>query len=156
MTAFLDVYMEEPSDLLAIACRAQHIQRWKIARKDYPEGKAGYLTWRNDLKLFHAKTTAELMRKHGYFESDVLQVENMLLKNNLEHNRAVQAVEDVACLVFLKYHFEDFILKFEQAKAILITQKTWKKMSVKGQGLALELLHSLPNKSVRIIELALS
>ncbi|MEM6823370.1 MAG: DUF4202 family protein, partial [Verrucomicrobiota bacterium] len=44
----------EASEALLLASRCQHICRWEILRSSYPEGRAGYLKWRQDLKLFHA------------------------------------------------------------------------------------------------------
>ena len=43
------------SELLRIAVRGQHIERWTSPRSGYPVGRAGYLKWRNDLKEYHAQ-----------------------------------------------------------------------------------------------------
>jgi hypothetical protein len=34
-----------------------------------PQGRAGYLRWREDLKKFHARTVVGLMREAGYSEA---------------------------------------------------------------------------------------
>src|SRR4029077_3071322 len=51
---------------LKLAVRGQHIERWTSPRKSYPEGRAGYLQWRQDLKAFHARRVGEIMRAAGY------------------------------------------------------------------------------------------
>ena len=38
----------DASEHLQIAARCQHVERWKIARADYPDGRVGYLQWRTD------------------------------------------------------------------------------------------------------------
>lgn len=157
MTLLLQLYSNgSPSELLSIACRAQHIQRWTISRQEYPKGRSGYLDWRKNLKLFHAQTTAKLMQESGYDADQISQVEDMLLKRGIKTNQEVQAVEDVACLVFIKYYFGPFVLKFEQEKLFSIIQKTWAKMSQHGQQLALEITEEIPQTSADLIKRALS
>lgn len=53
------------SEEIQIASKAQHICRWKVARESYPMDRVGYLKWREELKKFHAKTTAEILEKAG-------------------------------------------------------------------------------------------
>src|SRR5215475_1301074 len=54
------------SELLRIAVRGQHIERWTSPRAGYPAGRTGYLKWRNDLKEFHARRLGEIMAARGY------------------------------------------------------------------------------------------
>ena len=54
MSAELSRLYPDASDLLQIAARGQHVERWVLARSDYDEGKAGYLKWRRDLATHHA------------------------------------------------------------------------------------------------------
>jgi hypothetical protein len=35
----------DASDVLRIAARGQHVERWLLKRADYPEGKEGYHAW---------------------------------------------------------------------------------------------------------------
>src|SRR5260370_13237316 len=49
------------SELLRIAVRGQHIERWTSPRNGYPAGRAGYLKWRNDLKEYHAPPLADIL-----------------------------------------------------------------------------------------------
>ena len=48
----------DASEHLRIAARGQHVERWKIARGDYPEGRAGYLAWRADEARAHGERVA--------------------------------------------------------------------------------------------------
>ena len=56
----------DASDLLQVAVRGQHIERWTSPRASYPEGREGYLAWRRDLGAFHATRVAEIMEASGY------------------------------------------------------------------------------------------
>ena len=142
MTERLAEFMPEAGELLQIAVHAQHIQRWKSKRADYPLGKAGYYRWRTDLGKMHAETTAGVMRSHGYDEDQVERTQHLLMKRGLKTDVEVQALEDVACLVFLEHYFLPFAEKYEEQKVIDIVQKTWRKMSSGGQAAALQLPHT--------------
>ena len=61
MTIWLQRLAPEASEVLKLAARCQHIQRWKILRQDYPEGRTGYKRWRTDLAKFHAETAAAIL-----------------------------------------------------------------------------------------------
>ena len=66
MTRWLDRLYPEASDALRLAARCQHIERWRIPRSDYPMDRAGYLTWRRDLKVFHAERGGQILASIGY------------------------------------------------------------------------------------------
>ncbi|WP_114749984.1 DUF4202 domain-containing protein [Pleomorphovibrio marinus] len=144
MTETLNQYEPSASETLKIAARAQHIQRWKIPRESYPMDRKGYLLWRTELKKFHGKLTADIMAKHAYSEAEIKKVEDLINKRRLKTDPEVQTLEDVICLVFLRYYFDEFIQKHEeeQEKIVEIIHKTWKKMSPEGQEAALKLPHS--------------
>ena len=63
----------------------------------------------------------------------------MLRKERLKADPDVQLLEDVICLVFLKYYLDDFSQKHERPKVVDIIRKTWRKMSDLGRGSALSL-----------------
>src|SRR4030095_10120547 len=86
---------------LQIAARGQHIERWTSPRKSYPEGRAGYLTWRRDLKEFHARRVAAIMAAAGYDESDIARAGALVRKEKLKLDPEAQMLEDVVCVVFL-------------------------------------------------------
>lgn len=139
MSECLNGFKPDASEHLQIACRAQHIQRWSIARKDYPMDRAGYKRWRTDLAKFHAQLTAELMQDHGYDNEDCERVKHLLQKKQLKRDIETQTLEDIACLVFLTFHLDDFASRHPDEKVIDIIRKTWNKMSAEGHAAALKL-----------------
>lgn len=144
MTEMLLDFYPTASETLQLAARCQHIRRWAIPRDDYPMDRKGYLEWRTALKKFHGKLAAEIMAENGYGEEAISKVDDLLNKRRLKTDPEVQALEDVVCLVFLKYYFDPFIAKHkeEEIKLIDIVQKTWRKMSPKGHDAALAMSHS--------------
>lgn len=153
MSLTLKDFAPESSELLRIAVRAQHIERWILARNDFPEGRSGYKKWRSQLALHHATRTAEIMNKHRYSEEEIERVKYLLLKRGLKHDDESQCLEDVACLVFLSYYFEEFASKHPKEKLLNILRLTWGKMSEKGHKAALKIklsknLQTLVNKAV--------
>ena len=56
-------YAPDADDAMKLALRAQHIQRWKSPRDEYPMDRKGYHLWRTNLYTFHADTTAALRLK---------------------------------------------------------------------------------------------
>ena len=99
------------SEHLRIAARGQHVERWKIARGDYPEGRAGYLAWRTDEARAHGERVAGMMAEAGYAEADRARVASLLRKEGLKRDAEAQALEDVICFVFLRWYFDDFAAK---------------------------------------------
>lgn len=154
MTDQLNKFAPNSSEALQLTVRCQHICRWEIARSSYEMNRVGYLTWRKDLKDFHAKKAAEVLNSVGYDEGTIEQVEFLLLKKQLKKNADTQTLEDVVCLVFLEFYFLKFSKKYSEEKLIDIVQKTWKKMSNKGHEAALEL--DLPPDALALITKALN
>lgn len=154
MTEMLHQHFTNPSELLQIAVRGQHIKRWAIPRTDFPMDRKGYLRWRTQLKQLHADLVAEIMQNEGYSETDVQIVRNLLLKKDLKKDPDAQTLEDVICLVFLEYYIHDFMVDKEEDKLIGILQKTWKKMSDQGRSLAMKL--SLPDQVSELLQQALA
>lgn len=142
MSERMNHFAPEANELLQIAARAQHIQRWTIKRADYPEGRAGYKHWRTELGKFHGELTAKLMLQCGYDQEDADRVAFLLQKKQLKHDTDVQTLEDVICLVFLEYYLDAFAEKHSEEKMLSIVQKTWKKMSDKGHDAALQINYS--------------
>lgn len=153
MTNQLHEFMASPSTELQLAARSQHICRWKIPRKDYPMDRQGYKKWRLDLAVFHGETAGEIMRANSYNEIAIQRVKDLLLKRSLKRDDDSQALEDVACLVFLEFYLEDFASKHDEVKLIDIIQKTWNKMSEAGHNAALKL--SLSDAMLTLVNKAL-
>ncbi len=156
MTEMLEQFEPNASEYLQLAVRAQHIQRWKIPRDSYSMDKKGYLIWRTELKQMHAELTALIMRENGYQDHEIAHTSNLINKKKLKTDPEAQALEDVACLVFLAYYFDEFIAKHEaeEEKIIDILQKTWKKMSERGHTAALKL--PLSAKASDLVQQALT
>jgi hypothetical protein len=133
------------SEAVQIASKAQHICRWKIVRESYPMDRVGYLKWREDLKKFHAKTTAIILEKAGYNEEFIGRVSFLIEKKLLKKDEETQLLEDVICLVFLKYYLDPFVHKHDREKMKNIILKTWNKMSEKGHQEALKINFSPEN-----------
>ncbi|MDW7747549.1 DUF4202 domain-containing protein [Halomonas sp.] len=139
MSAWLERLHEHPDELMRLAVRGQHLQRWQVPRTDYPEGRVGYLTWRRDQGQRAGETTARLMQEAGYTAEQAERVARMIRKQGLGRDPGAQAVEDCACLVFLENYFGDFSKQIDHDHLIRIVQMTWKKMSPRAHELALAL-----------------
>ena len=139
MSAWLERLVECPDELLQLAVRAQHLQRWQVPRGEYPEGRRGYLDWRRDHGRRAGETTARLMEGAGYSAEDAARVAKMVRKEGLGRDAGAQAVEDCACLVFLENYFADFSRTVGRDHIVRIVRKTWRKMSPRARELALGL-----------------
>jgi hypothetical protein len=135
---------------LKLAVRGQHIERWTGPRKSYPEGRAGYLQWRQDLKTFHAARVGEIMQAAGYGADDIARVGALVRKERLKRDGEAQTLEDVACIVFLEFYVEAFMQKTDDDKLAGILAKTWGKMSALGHEHAQRL--ALPPRLLALLE----
>src|SRR5215831_13049529 len=142
------------SEPLTIAVRGQHIERWTSPRKASPDGRVGYLRWRKDLQEFHARRLGEIMTAAGYGADDIGRVGVLIRKERLKLDPEVQMLEDVACLVFLAHHLDDFMGKTDRDKMPGILAKTWSKMSEAGRAEALKL--ALPPPVPALLEQGLA
>jgi hypothetical protein len=138
------------SEQLQVAAKAQHICRWKITRESYPMDRIGYLKWREDLKKFHAKTTASILEKEAYSDEFIARVSFLIEKKLLKKDVETQILEDVICLVFLEFYLEDFVQKHDKEKLKNIILKTWNKMSEKGHQEAFRIEYS--NENLELIK----
>lgn len=154
MSAQLERFAPDASTALRIAARAQHIQRWTIPRSDYPMDRPGYHRWRRTLAGFHAERTGEIMTETGYPSETIARVQSLLRKENLKTDPDTQTLEDVICLVFLRHYLVDFAQPHDDEKVIGILQRTWGKMSPRGQKAALAL--ALHPEVERLVGLALA
>jgi hypothetical protein len=128
------------SEALQLAAHCQHLERWKVARGEYPEGRIGYLQWRTRLGRFHAERSRAVLASLGYTEGVILAVEAIVTKQHLRSNPDAQTMEDALCLVFLEHELGDFMAKHpDEDKIIAIVQKTWRKMSERGRAAAVGL-----------------
>lgn len=153
LSGWVEKLAPNASEPLRLAAHCQHIRRWEIPRASYPEGRAGYLKWREDLKKFHAEKAAEILREVGYDERVIRRVQDLNLKWNLGADPEVQVLEDALCLVFFEHQLAQLAAAQSEEKMIGILQKTWKKMSPRGREIALGL--QLGPKETELIQRAL-
>lgn len=153
MTGWLDNIDPNASEALKLAARCQHLERWVIPREEYPMNRPGYIKWRNELKRYHAQRAEEILVEVGYDKETIEQVKKLVMKKGLKTDPDVQLLEDVICLVFLEYYFEEFAEKHEDEKLVSILKKTWKKMSGQGREAAMKL--KLPGHIEDLVERAL-
>ncbi|MCM4167246.1 hypothetical protein KCTC52924_02825 [Arenibacter antarcticus] len=139
MTDKLKSFAPNASEALQLTARSQHIQRWEIPRDTFEMGRKGYLKWRQTLQKFHVEKASFILKEVGYEQEIIDQVAFLLQKKQLQKNVETQTLEDVICLVFLEYYFEDFSAKHPEEKQLDVLQKTWRKMSPKGHEAALQL-----------------
>ena len=93
------------------------------------------------------------MLEAGYEREDAKRVGALIRKERLKHDEEAQALEDVACLVFLEHYAAEFIAEHSDDKVIAILGKTAGKMS--AAGLAATTRLGLPERLSRLLHEAL-
>lgn len=142
MEAWLVRLAPNAPELLRLAARCQHIERWSVPRNSYPEGRAGYLSWRKDLYGRQAERARELLLQVGVVSEEAQKVATWVSKAGLKTNPNTQLLEDAACLVFLENEISDFATQhadYPREKFLTIIEKTWRKMSPAAREAALGL-----------------
>ena len=142
MEAWVARLVPDAPPLLRLAARCQHLERWGVPRTNFPDGKAGYLTWRKSLYQKQAARARELLLEAGLAAPEAGEVATWVSKTGLKTNPGTQALEDAACLVFLENEIEAFAAQhagYPREKFADIIRKTWKKMSPRGHELAVGL-----------------
>lgn len=150
MSQWLDRFAPDAGELVRIAVRAQHLERFKLPRSEFPMGKQGYHNWRNEQKRRHAERVGEIMRASGYTDEDAERVGAIVRKERLKRDPDAQLLEDIACLVFMEHYFADFAKDHEAEKIVGIIARTWVKMSEKARETALTL--PLPQDLAPLVE----
>ena len=159
MTDMQQRYAPDADDVMILALRAQHIQRWKSPRSDFPMDKKGYHQWRTGLYKFHAETAAALLEQAGYDEADIERLKLAVGKKSLKSNKDTQLLEDVTALVFIEHYMLEFAEKhpeYSEEKWIDIIKKTWRKMTDNAHEFALSGKIALPEPLVPLIQKALA
>ena len=159
MSDMLERYRPDADDAMKLAIRAQHIERWKSPRSDYPMDRIGYLKWRKDLYKIQANTAAELLRQAGYGDAEIERVRDAVAKKNIKGNPDTQLLEDVTDLCFMEHYMLEFYGKhpdYSEEKWIDIIQKTWHKMSDDAHRFALSGAVNLPESLAPLIHKAVS
>lgn len=159
MADMLARFKPDADDVIRIAIRGQHIQRWKSPRKDYSMDRQGYHQWRTNLYGFHADTVAAIMIEAGFDELSVERAKKAVGKKGIKQNSDTQTLEDTASLVFIEYYMLAFAEKhpeYDEDKWIDIVRKTWRKMSEDAHKFALSGGVTLPEPLLPIIQKALA
>lgn len=138
MSAETDRLFPGASDVLRIAARGQHVERWLLPRVDFPDGRDGYLAWRREQAHRHALRIVGIMAKAGYDLAAQDRSGVLLRKEGIKRDAEVQALEDVICFVFLRWYFQPFAGKHAPDAVLTIVEKTARKMSDAGRARALE------------------
>lgn len=155
MSDMLERYKPDADEIMGLAIRAQHIERWKSPRKDFPMNKKGYYQWRTALYKFHADTVGELMKQAGYDDASIERIKRVVGKKDLKNNPDTQLLEDVIALVFIEFYLVAFYNdhpEYDEEKWIVIILRTWNKMSEEGHQFALSGKLNLPESLVPLIQ----
>lgn len=160
MLDMINRFIPDADDVAKLSVAAQHIQRWKSPRSDYPMNRKGYHLWRTRLYTFHADTAGELLAQAGYDDAFIERVKMAIAKKKLRTNPDTQTVEDIAALTFIEHYMMDFYIKFEtqydEDKWVDIVLRTWKKMSPTAQEFALAGNITLPEALIPLIQKAVA
>src|SRR5690554_2017400 len=111
MSAWLERLHERPDELMRLAVRGQHLQRWQVPRSDYPEGRVGYLTWRRDQGQRAGETTGGLMREAGFDDAAAEAVQRLSRKQEPRPRPGPQAAEGCAWLGILEKYLGDLLVQ---------------------------------------------
>ncbi len=156
MEAWVVRAAENPTPLLRLAARCQHLERWSVPRDSYPLDKPGYHAWRRSLYVKQADHAKELLLQAGISATEAADAATWVSKTALKTNPGTQALEDAACLVFLENEISAFAAQhaeYPREKFVDIIRKTWKKISPRGQMLAKTI--SLPSGIAALVQEAL-
>ncbi len=156
MEAWVSKLVPEATDLLLLAARCQHLERWLVPRSSFPEGKIGYHAWRRSLYIKQAERARSLLLEAGVAPEHAADVATWVSKTGLQTNPGTQALEDAACLVFLENEIVAFAsqhAEYTPEKFIEILRKTWRKMSPNAHRHALAL--QLPESIAALMKSAL-
>lgn len=105
------------------------------------------------MKKYHADRAGSILRDAGYDDETIRRVQDLVMKKGIKSDPEAQTLEDVICLVFLTWYFDEFAEKHDDDKLVKILQKTWRKMSPRGQNAALTL--EMTGQTKKLLEKAL-
>ena len=131
--------VRQPSEALQLAARAHHLRRWSLPRSDFPEGRSGYLVWRQALKQQHADEAAHILEACGYPPETIESTRDIILRKNLTGSTEAQALEDALCLIFFETQLVELAGRLAPLKMREVGLKTLRKMSPHARRLAMEL-----------------
>ncbi|WP_313135482.1 DUF4202 domain-containing protein [Paracoccus jeotgali] len=138
MTAEQRALYPEAGEALQIACRGQHIERWRLPRSEFPEGRKGYLDWRREQARRHAERVGGFMREAGYDDDQIETAGRMIRKEGIKRDDGVQALQDVACFTFMRHYMAPFAQTQSPKDMDRIVNLTARKMSAMARDRALQ------------------
>lgn len=127
----------DASEVLRIAARGQHVERWTLPRAAYPDGREGYLAWRAEQARRHSERVGGIMAAAGYGPEAIARVGTLLRKEGIKRDAEVQMLEDVICFVFLRWYLAPFAESRDTDSLQRIVAKTARKMSDAARARAL-------------------
>jgi len=142
----------DPSLALRLASRAQHLERWVLGRREFPEGRGGYLRWRSAVHERQGRRVREILGGAGLAPGVTERVALLVAKRTPSGDPEMQVLEDAACLVFVETQLSAFSRQHERAKVQEVLRKTWRKMGPLGRATAREL--DLPPELRELLEAA--
>ncbi|MFN8039014.1 MAG: DUF4202 domain-containing protein [Acidimicrobiales bacterium] len=154
MTAWVHRLDPGAEEAQLLAARAHHLRRWVLPRDEYPEGRAGYLRWRTELKRRHAAEVGAILADHGYEPEVIDRVGAIIRKEGLGTDPAVGVHEDALCLVFLQTQLDDVAARLGPDKTVDVLVKSIRKMTDQGRQAALGLSYTAASRS--LVEAALA
>ena len=159
MSEMLARFNPNADELMQIAVRGQHIERWQSPRSNFAMNKQGYHQWRSALYIFHASRVIELMQQVGFNEAQQQRVYAAVAKQDIKRNPDSQLVEDIASLVFIEHYMLAFTSTkpdYDEQKWLGIIRRTWQKMSVEAHDFVLAGNVTLPEPLVGLIHKAVA
>ena len=129
MTDMVLLLDPDADELQLVAARAHHLRRWTVPRSSFPEGRAGYLRWRTGRKKQHADDVGTILEECGYGTVERERVQQIVRKEGLGTDAAVQTHEDALCLVFLRTQLADLADQLGHDRIVPVIAKTMTKMS---------------------------
>jgi hypothetical protein len=152
MVAWVRRLDPDASEAQLLAARAHHLRRWSLPRDDFPKGRAGYLRWRAQLKKQHAREVGVILADLGYDAATIERAQQIVRKEGLGRDPAVQVHEDALCLVFLQTQLVEVADDIGEEKTVEVLRKTARKMSPQGLSAVEEL--PLEPEAQRLLALA--
>jgi tRNAThr (cytosine32-N3)-methyltransferase len=147
----------DPTPLLRLGARCQHLERWTVPRASFPLDRPGYHAWRRSLYAKQAARARGLLVEAGLTDAEADEAAAWVAKRDVKTNPGTQALQDAACLVFLETEIGAFAVQhadYPREKFVDILKKTWRKMSPRAQELARGL--DLPPTVAALVNDALS
>jgi len=157
MEAWIQKLVPDAPEMLLLAARCQHLERWKTPRDSFPKDRTGYLTWRKSLYQTQAQRAKSIFLQTGITADEAEAAAVWISKTGLKSNAGTQALEDAAVLVFLEHEINGFAAShahYPREKFIGILRKSWNKISPTAQTFAAQLpfppaIASLVEEAVR-------